>query len=231
MTSDTLSQKCDDCGLYLEFSNFYRNKSKSSGYHNRCKLCMNEYKMQLKKDRELPPPILIKRELYFVPNIYIVGYGRSQTYQNCCLKCESAFFCLKEIREDEDLFCDDCLDYDKMCIPEKNISPNNFIGHVVGWLSKVESPSRRRNQRNYKKAYQRDKYTCQYCGYNLELSKEFRPLHIDHIKPWSAQGGNSLDNLSVACQECNNIALDKWFTSFQEKKDYILWERRKKKIE
>ena len=67
-----------------------------------------------------------------------------------------------------------------------------------------------------------DKYTCQYCGYNLEEYTEFRALHIDHIKPWSAGGSNKMNNLSVSCSKCNLTLSDKWFNTFEEKKAYLL---------
>jgi len=53
----------------------------------------------------------------------------------------------------------------------------------------------------------RDGYTCQVCGLGAgEISpitgKTVR-LHIDHIKPISAGGDNSDDNLRVLCSDCN----------------------------
>lgn len=46
----------------------------------------------------------------------------------------------------------------------------------------------------------RDSFTCQYCG-------KMPPdtiLHIDHIKPVSKGGDNSILNLITSCQECNS---------------------------
>ena len=45
----------------------------------------------------------------------------------------------------------------------------------------------------------RDKYVCQYCGYNKEPEK----LVIDHIKPLIAGGDNEDDNLLTSCIDCN----------------------------
>ena len=222
MNSDTEKQKCDSCGLYMSFSEFHKNKSKSSGLNNRCKDCMQDYKKLLRT--ATPSQAVIKKDRYLIPNIFLVGVGRLQTYQISCLTCEEAFFCINDNRQAEDLFCEKCFKKNPD-VPERNISEVNFVGYVVGWIEKVATVSKKRTQRNYKKAYERDRYTCQYCGYSLACAKKFMALHIDHIKPWSASGGNSLSNLAVACQECNSLASDKWFKSFEEKKEYILNER------
>lgn len=229
MSLDTQTKKCDQCGLWLSVFSFYANKAKSDGRQNRCKECIAQYKLELKYGIAKKEPLL-KRDFYFIPDIYLVGYGRTQVYQHSCLKCEDPFFCLTKIKNIEDLFCEKC-DKKEILIkdlPEKNISNSNFIGNIVGWLSKIESADKKRVRNNYKKAYKRDSYTCQYCGYNMQNAKEFLPLHIDHIKPWSAHGGNALKNLVVSCQECNLIASDKWFTDFEEKKEFIIFEKLKK---
>ena len=54
--------------------------------------------------------------------------------------------------------------------------------------------------------YERDKFTCQYCG--LDASKNFETwwhanLNIDHIQPKSRGGTNDETNLVVACRACN----------------------------
>lgn len=215
---------CDCCNTWLPKGCFYRNKAKSDGLQNKCIDCIKDYKLSIKLASEESRKAVF-REIFFIPNIYLVGYGRHQTFQHCCLTCERAFFCHATIKETVDIFCDKCNATDHP-IPERNLSKINYFGNVVGWLNKVEAPSKQRNRKNYKKVYERDRYTCQYCGYNLQYAKEFLPLHIDHLKPWSAQGGNSLNNLCVACQECNLIASDKWFHSFEEKKEFILWEKK-----
>jgi 5-methylcytosine-specific restriction endonuclease McrA len=223
----TQTKRCDCCGLYLQFSDFYKNKSKLNGIQNRCKDCIKDYKAKLSKGLIESQPLL-KREFFYIPDIFLVGYARAQVFQHCCLNCNSAFFCIKDIKDPEDLFCDSCAG-DESRVPDKNISKVNYVGHVVGWLAKVENPSKIRKHRNYKKCYIRDEYTCQYCGYNLKNAKKFLPLHIDHVRPWSSQGGNSLENLRVACSECNLLVNDKWFNNFEEKKEFILFEKQKGK--
>jgi 5-methylcytosine-specific restriction endonuclease McrA len=56
------------------------------------------------------------------------------------------------------------------------------------------------------KEYIRQKFgnTCSNC--NKEYEKKY--LHIDHIKPISKGGKNTLDNLQMMCVECNLIKKD-----------------------
>ena len=45
----------------------------------------------------------------------------------------------------------------------------------------------------------RDNRICQYCGKKLDK----KGIHIDHVIPYSLGGRTELDNLVVACAECN----------------------------
>ena len=47
--------------------------------------------------------------------------------------------------------------------------------------------------------FERDHYTCQYCG----RSAPDVVLHIDHVIPVSKGGTNDEDNLVTACLQCN----------------------------
>lgn len=47
--------------------------------------------------------------------------------------------------------------------------------------------------------FKRDRFTCQYCG---KQSPDV-VLHVDHIKPVSLGGKNTITNLITACQDCN----------------------------
>lgn len=47
---------------------------------------------------------------------------------------------------------------------------------------------------------ERDQFSCRYCG----ASADEAVLHIDHVVPLSAGGGNDADNLVTACLECNS---------------------------
>jgi hypothetical protein len=45
---------------------------------------------------------------------------------------------------------------------------------------------------------------------------------VEHVVPWSWSHCNDEDNLVASCTVCNQIASDKMFSSFDEKKAYIL---------
>ncbi len=47
--------------------------------------------------------------------------------------------------------------------------------------------------------FERDNHTCQYCGRRLPKSQ----LTIDHVVPQSRNGGDTWENLAVACVPCN----------------------------
>lgn len=49
------------------------------------------------------------------------------------------------------------------------------------------------------KILSRDHFTCRYCGRSAPDVK----LHIDHVLPVSKGGTDSVDNLVVACCDCN----------------------------
>jgi hypothetical protein len=63
--------------------------------------------------------------------------------------------------------------------------------------------------------------SCYYCG-------EFATC-IDHIIPVSYGGGNDIENLVLSCSWCNLLASDRVFESLEEKCDYILIQRSKKR--
>jgi hypothetical protein len=172
----------------------------------------------------------LRIENYFVPDIVLVGYGRTQTYQVKCLKCGNQFF-PGDIRYDgfRNLFCEDCRDSSNLnkYTKARNKSDFQYLGNIVGWEVRSTSISRR-NHRNYNKVLKRDNYTCQYCGYSPHKHTEYRPLHIDHIKPRSFNGSNSMNNMVVSCAKCNLYASNKWFDTFIEKKTYVLDVMKKK---
>lgn len=49
---------------------------------------------------------------------------------------------------------------------------------------------------------QRAEDCCEYCG-RRQLESPLVPLQIEHIIPRKHGGGNRLDNLALACGECN----------------------------
>ena len=48
----------------------------------------------------------------------------------------------------------------------------------------------------------RDNYRCKKCGRSPATHRGIF-LHIDHKKPFSKDGDNSLDNLQTLCNKCN----------------------------
>jgi 5-methylcytosine-specific restriction endonuclease McrA len=76
--------------------------------------------------------------------------------------------------------------------------------------------------------YERDNYTCQYCG--LDASKDFNTwwtanLSIDHIKPKTLGGGNDDENLVVSCHACNLYKKDANCKSLDEAKILVQGKR------
>lgn len=70
------------------------------------------------------------------------------------------------------------------------------IFEVVGQKQKVK---RAATGTLRKQVINRDKWQCRYCGTILEN----RDIHIDHVIPYSLGGLTELDNLVVACPDCN----------------------------
>lgn len=56
--------------------------------------------------------------------------------------------------------------------------------------------------------FERDKYTCQYCGAIGGI------LEMDHIIPFSKGGPDELNNLATACRKCNRKKKDKSVEEF-----------------
>jgi hypothetical protein len=61
------------------------------------------------------------------------------------------------------------------------------------------------------KVYQRDNYTCRYCG------RTGIPLTVDHIDLWEKGGTTTERNLFTACKQCNrnrgNMPYEDWLNS------------------
>jgi hypothetical protein len=66
---------------------------------------------------------------------------------------------------------------------------------------------------------------CSYCS--ADISGYFE---VEHIKPLSYGGTNSLSNLCLSCKRCNLVANSLVFHSFNQKRDYILAVRFKKLV-
>jgi 5-methylcytosine-specific restriction endonuclease McrA len=82
-----------------------------------------------------------------------------------------------------------------------------------GWTNNWCEPRLRRIRA---RVFLRDNFTCQECGWRPAqqfIPKNYtgsytiwdgRVLHMDHIKPVSKGGDNSIDNLRVLCDKCNS---------------------------
>lgn len=63
--------------------------------------------------------------------------------------------------------------------------------------------------------FERDDYTCQYCGARPKLLTMLRAgrlhstLHVDHMVPLSRGGHNTIKNLATACAGCNSAKRDR----------------------
>ena len=72
--------------------------------------------------------------------------------------------------------------------------------------------------------YQRDEYSCQYCGIHCYESYVNNPksVTIDHATPFSHGGSNSPENLITCCRECNGLKWNMIFKTFEEAREYVL---------
>jgi 5-methylcytosine-specific restriction endonuclease McrA len=69
----------------------------------------------------------------------------------------------------------------------------------VAVLTEFNKTVKRKIRFNRNNIFIRDRNTCQYCGRTLPR----RDLTMDHILPLSKGGGNSWENVVLACQSCN----------------------------
>jgi hypothetical protein len=51
--------------------------------------------------------------------------------------------------------------------------------------------------------YNRDRFSCFYCGYKITSERPDRYLTCDHVVPWGAGGHTVLENLVACCNLCN----------------------------
>ena len=52
--------------------------------------------------------------------------------------------------------------------------------------------------------FQRDGFTCVYCGFDGNGFSQWRQLTVDHLKPKSQGGADSSENLVTSCNFCNS---------------------------
>jgi len=53
--------------------------------------------------------------------------------------------------------------------------------------------------------FERDNFTCAYCGFDGRTFDNWMQLSVDHILPKSSARDDSSENMVTACQSCNSI--------------------------
>lgn len=76
--------------------------------------------------------------------------------------------------------------------------PASEIASAEGMISEYDPPP---NSTVRARIYQRDSYTCVYCGRNM--ASDIRSRCVDHVIPYSQRGTNREKNLVTACKKCN----------------------------
>jgi 5-methylcytosine-specific restriction enzyme A len=73
----------------------------------------------------------------------------------------------------------------------------NWIGTVTTSTNRTRKtiPAALRHE-----VFKRDNYKCRECG----ISKDYRPLDVDHIVSVAQGGSDELDNLQLLCRDCNS---------------------------
>ena len=89
---------------------------------------------------------------------------------------------------------------------EASPTPNQILNipeHIRLTVGGSDSPSERLYQRiwkvppvNRREVLRRDRHTCQYCGYQKQLT-------LDHVVPRAQGGQHTWDNVVAACSPCN----------------------------
>jgi 5-methylcytosine-specific restriction endonuclease McrA len=73
--------------------------------------------------------------------------------------------------------------------------------------------------------YERDHYTCIYCGFDGRDFDSYMQLSIDHIRPRSSGGDHSPENLAAACRECNSLTSRMKFIKNTSREEIIFKKR------
>lgn len=86
----------------------------------------------------------------------------------------------------------------------RRVRPHNGSSVQTGVTVPAPAAPGERNRRTLPRSTRfavlvRDAYTCQYCGRRAPEVE----LHVDHRKPVSQGGSDTLDNLVAACVDCN----------------------------
>lgn len=169
--------------------------------------------------------MLNSRGEYPIENVVFVGFGGQVLAYSECHGCKARYI-QQGCTDLGLLFCDTCVSKGRADV-DKIKSHSVRTRNLIDWEQRFDSSSKR-TRYNFNKVLKRDNYICQYCGYNPRLYVPIIPLHVDHVNPFSFGGNNSLANLVCACATCNLLISNKWFTSFIDKKCFIVEERKQK---
>ena len=71
------------------------------------------------------------------------------------------------------------------------------VPSVIRLASLIKRPHQRERRLTRLEVFNRDRYTCQYCG------KETRQLTLDHVIPRYRNGQHTWENVVSACVSCN----------------------------
>jgi 5-methylcytosine-specific restriction endonuclease McrA len=95
---------------------------------------------------------------------------------------------------------------------------NLFYKNEYKEICNGKEPNNKSKSNSYLKlrflVFQRDNFTCQYCGRNVKEDKI--KLNTDHIIPKSKGGEDTFENITTSCQECN---LGKYDILLEKSKD------------
>lgn len=100
-----------------------------------------------------------------------------------------------------DTYCRRFGGWQKACEKFIEYKQENII-FETGNNKKSTGRSRNISEKLRLKIFKRDNYACVICGRSPATDVGVI-LHIDHIKPFSKGGDNSMDNLRTLCQKCN----------------------------
>jgi len=110
---------------------------------------------------------------------------------------QHSFASWSEVSAFKDEFKDEFFDEEDVWVRSSSISL--IVPRVIRLLTYNDIP-KQAVRLSRKNIYERDKYTCQYCGKKPPLKK----LNIDHVHPRSKGGRNSWTNLVCSCIACNS---------------------------
>ena len=102
---------------------------------------------------------------------------------------------------------------------EKYSSDPAYRDRILDWARKFGGRHHRRAEKRGGYAerfprvivFERDKYTCSYCGCKLSL----KTATLDHVIPISKGGAHVPDNCTTACRPCNSSKKDKVLSGIQ----------------